>query len=75
MHHPREATLRDRESAGGYDGGGLNGVAMITRLHLRIAAAVLVGLLLAGCDKCGNRVKFEAPTLPGVCGENADPAK
>ena len=48
---------------------------MIRRMHLRIAAAVLVGLLLAGCDKCGNRVKFNAPSIPNACGENSDPAR
>ena len=48
---------------------------MIRRMHLRIVAAVLVGFLLAGCDKCGHRVKFNAPSLPDSCGENADPAR
>ncbi len=51
------------------------GVVMNRRMHLRIVAAVLVGFLLAGCDKCGNRVKFNAPSLPSSCGDNADPAR
>ena len=41
---------------------------------LRVACLVVLGGALAGCDKCGNRIKFNAPTLPGVCGDNADPA-
>ena len=50
-------------------------IAMIRRLQSRIALAILLGLLLAGCDKCGNRVKFNAPSLPDSCGENANPAR
>lgn len=56
------------------------GVVMNRRMHLRIVplrivAAILVGFLLAGCDKCGHRVKFNAPSLPDACGENSDPAR
>lgn len=48
---------------------------MIRRLLPRMTVAILVGLVLAGCDKCGNRVKFNAPSLPDSCGENANPAR
>ena len=48
---------------------------MIRRVLLRMTATMLVGLALAGCDKCGNRVKFNAPSLPDSCGENANPAR
>lgn len=53
---------------------------MIARVSLRIVvlrllfAGLAVGAL-AGCDKCGNRVKFNAPSLPESCGANADPAR
>ena len=42
---------------------------------LRLAVAGLAAVTLAGCDKCGNRVKFNAPSLPSSCGENANPAR
>ncbi len=48
---------------------------MIRRTLLRTAVALLLGIALAGCDKCGNRVKFNAPSLPDSCGENANPAR
>ena len=40
--------------------------------------AILLGLLLvvlAGCDKCGNRVNFNVPSLQHACGDNASPAR
>ncbi len=42
---------------------------------LRVVCLALLGLALAGCDKCGNRIKLNAPMLPTVCGDNADPAR
>lgn len=41
----------------------------------RLAGLLLATLLVAGCDKCGDRVKFNAPSLPNACGANADPAR
>ena len=40
---------------------------------LRLLLAGFAAGALAGCDKCGNRVKFNAPSLPDACGANADP--
>lgn len=48
---------------------------MTKRVWARIAALLVVTILVAGCDKCGNRVKLNYPTLPTSCGANADPAK
>lgn len=42
---------------------------------VRLVVLLLAGVCLAGCDKCGNRVKLNAPSLPAACGDNADPAK
>ena len=36
-------------------------------------ALLLVGL--AGCDKCGNRVNFNVPSLQHACGDNAQPPR
>ena len=41
----------------------------------KIGLLLVLALLVAGCDKCGNRVKFNAPSLPESCGDNADPGK
>ncbi|WP_395697720.1 hypothetical protein [Methylocella sp.] len=35
--------------------------------RLALAAAALSCLALAGCDRCGDPVKFNAPTFPKVC--------
>lgn len=40
----------------------------------RAAMFAFLVLSVAGCDKCGNRVKFNAPSLPKACGDNADPS-
>lgn len=48
---------------------------MIGRVLPRLAGVVLLVTLVAGCDKCGNRVKFNAPSLANACGANADPAR
>ena len=37
-------------------------------------AAALIGLAVAGCDKCGHRVTLNTPSLPTSCGDNAEPA-
>ncbi len=42
---------------------------------LRVASLLLLAGVLAGCDKCGNRVKLNAPTLPDSCGANAEPLR
>jgi hypothetical protein len=39
---------------------------------LRLACLILVATSVAGCDKCGNRVKFNTPSMPNTCGANAD---
>ena len=30
-----------------------------------------LALAVAGCDKCGNRVQFVAPSVQHACGDNA----
>ena len=35
--------------------------------RLALSAAALASLALAGCDRCGDPVKFNAPTFPKVC--------
>ena len=42
---------------------------------LRAVALGVVLLGLAGCDKCGNRVNINVPTLQHACGDNAQPAR
>ncbi|SFK19472.1 hypothetical protein [Methylocapsa palsarum] len=32
-----------------------------------IAGLLLVSVALAGCDKCGEPVKFNTPGLPNTC--------
>ena len=34
-------------------------------------ASVICCLFAAGCDKCGNPVKFNVPSLPKACYDNA----
>lgn len=48
---------------------------MVVRGGLRIVALIVCALTLAGCDKCGNRLHFNTPSLGETCGANADPAK
>ena len=43
--------------------------------RIRLIGLLLAATLLAGCDKCGNTVKFNAPSLPKTCGDNTDPAR
>ena len=43
----------------------------LARMLRRIAAAALVALAVAGCDKCGNRIQFVAPTVQHACGDNS----
>ena len=41
---------------------------------IRLAGLLLAATVLAGCDKCGNGVKFNAPSLPKTCGDNTAPS-
>jgi hypothetical protein len=36
-------------------------------LSFSLAALLLASLALAGCDKCGDPVKFNVPSLPKSC--------
>lgn len=47
---------------------------MIRVYITRIIGLLLVATILAGCDKCGNRLKLNAPSIPKACGDNADPS-
>lgn len=42
---------------------------------LRIGCLVVIAAGVAGCDKCGTPVKFNAPSLPNTCGANADESR
>lgn len=46
-------------------------VHSLARMLRKIAGVALIALAAAGCDKCGNRVQFVAPTLQHACGDNA----
>ncbi len=35
--------------------------------RLALAALALASLALAGCDKCGDPIKFNAPSIPKSC--------
>jgi hypothetical protein len=48
---------------------------MIKGYLFRALAVLLLGIIASGCDKCGEGVKFNAPTFPKACGANAEPAK
>jgi hypothetical protein len=37
------------------------------RISFCLAGLILVGLALAGCDKCGEPIKFNLPSLPNAC--------
>ncbi|WP_395664254.1 hypothetical protein [Methylocella sp.] len=37
------------------------------RARLALAAVALSAFALAGCDRCGGPVKFNAPVFPKVC--------
>jgi len=43
---------------------------MLLRTGLRAACLLLVGLTLAGCDKCGNSI-FKAEAGPLACRDQA----
>ena len=53
----------------------MTGCMRLRTFLLRLVLAGVAAGALAGCDKCGNRVKFNAPSLPASCGENANPAR
>ena len=48
-------------------------VHSVARMFRRIAALAFVALAVAGCDKCGNRIQFVAPSVQHACGDNAGP--
>jgi hypothetical protein len=37
------------------------------RSWLPFACLVICSLLAAGCDKCGEPIKFNVPSLPSAC--------
>ena len=50
-------------------------LVLTKNVRVRLVGLLLAATMLAGCDKCGNRVKFNAPSLPQTCGDNTDPAR
>ena len=48
-------------------------IVVVKRSALTILA--LLSLAVAGCDKCGNRVKLNSPEVQHVCGDNAEPLR
>jgi hypothetical protein len=36
-------------------------------ISLALAGLILASFALAGCDKCGDPIKFEAPGAPKSC--------
>jgi hypothetical protein len=46
-----------------------------TCMGLRIAGFIGLVLLVSGCDKCGDWVHFNAPSLPKNCTSNNPPQK
>ncbi len=45
------------------------------RRHLTpLLAVAMIGLLVAGCDKCGHRITPNTPSLPTSCGDDAGPS-
>ncbi len=49
--------------------------ALLHSLGLRLSVLLFLALGIAGCDKCGNRVTLNAPSLPNTCGADAGPAR
>lgn len=49
--------------------------AEVRNVGSRLVCVLLAAVVLAGCDKCGNAVKFNAPSLPKTCGDNTDPSR
>lgn len=44
--------------------------------RLGLLAGLGLALLgMAGCDKCGNRVNINVPSLQHACGDNAQPSR
>ena len=43
--------------------------------HVRLVAGLILALAAAGCDKCGNRVNINVPSIQHACGDNAQPAR
>ncbi len=41
---------------------------------IALLAVALIGLVAAGCDKCGHRVTPNTPSLPTSCGDSAEPS-
>ena len=70
--HSTHGMLRDREQESSERARVLT---MNKTVVARLLGLLLLATLLAGCDKCGNRVKFNAPSIPNACGDNADPAR
>ena len=48
---------------------------MARPIKYRAAVLLLAAFGFAGCDKCGNRVKFDAPSLPNTCGAATESTK
>ncbi len=40
---------------------------------LRLIGFLVLGLALAGCDKCGNPIEINKPYIPGACYSQSQP--
>ena len=45
------------------------------RKALALAALLAAGLAVAGCDKCGHRVRFNAPEIQKACADDTPSAR
>ncbi len=50
-------------------------LSKLRQTRLRLVPLLLLSLGIAGCDKCGNRVSLNAPSLPNSCGAQVEPAR
>jgi hypothetical protein len=47
----------------------------MSRFLVHLAAVVTLGLFVAGCDKCGDKVKLNAPWDSKACYDDPTQAK
>jgi hypothetical protein len=50
-------------------------IQLKARFGVRLAGLIGLTLLVTGCDKCGDWVHFDAPSLPKNCTATQPPQK